>query len=123
MIPLKNENIYPCTVENCTAVLKFYFSDFSLEEIYSCSQEICKTYKLEMNEIEFLAKNSSKYIEYINNEIDTVKNEKQKLTNILLYGFQAIFVDAEKWSGSKNRNRITAELKQLIIKDYKTVKV
>ena len=116
MIPLKNENIYPCTEENCAAVLKFYFSDYPLEEIYKCSQEICKTYELEMNEIEFLVKNTSSNIEYITSEIRTPYNEKQKLNNIIKYGFQAVFVDEDKWNGSKNRNRITAALKKLVIK-------
>jgi hypothetical protein len=123
MIPLKKENIYPRTEANCAAVLKFYFSDYSLEEISTCSQEICKTYELEMNEIEFLVKNTSSNIEYITSEIRTHHNEKQKLNNIIKYGFQAIFVDEDKWNGSKNRTRITAALKQLIIKGNITVSI
>lgn len=116
MTPLKNENIYPFTEENIAAVLKFYFSGYSSEEIYSCAQIIYKKYNLEMNQIEFVAKHISKYIDFIKKEMSTVL-KPDHLSNIMKYGKDAIFVRNENLHGSKNRNRITGELKRMIFND------
>ena len=115
MTPSKNENIYPCTEGNIAAVLKFYFSDYPSEEIYSTAQIIFNKYDLEMNQIEFVAKTICKYIDFIEREMIVVRPDN--LSNIMKYGKQAIYVNSENLHGSKNRNRITIELKRMIFND------
>lgn len=115
MIPSKNENIYPCTEENITAVLNFYFPNYPSEEIYSCAQKIYKKFGLEMNQIEFVAKTIFKYIDFIEREMTVVKIDN--LSNIMKYGKDAIYVSIVNLHGSKNCNRITSELKRMIFND------
>lgn len=115
MIPSKNENIYPCTEENIAAVLKFYFSGYPSEEIYSSAQIIFKKYDLEMNQIEFVAKTICKYIDFIEREMIVVRADN--LSNIMKYGKEAIYVENDNLNGSKNRKRITRELKRMIFND------
>lgn len=104
-LPLKKDNIFPKSEENILAVLNFYFDvpigeiDFLLEEDFT------------INQIEFIAKTVSKYTFYLDKESGITGNSA---SNFMKYGIDAMTKSDFAWNGSKNRKRITTELKKMI---------
>lgn len=103
-IPSGKINIYPKNEENLKALLSYYF-EVELGDI---------TYILEsdftINQLEFIAEKTSEHTSYLNESLRGNGNA----SNFMKYGIDAITTPENSWSGSKNRNKITKGLKDLI---------
>ena len=108
MIPERNKNIYPTNDENIRAIINFYFQipDGKIEFLFEQK-------KLAINQIEFIAKQVSDNLHFIENSVGSYG---LTISNAMTYGIDAMTELESNWKGSKNRIRITKELKELIIK-------
>ena len=108
MIPERSKNIYPTNDENIRAILNFYFQipDGEIEFLFEQK-------KLAINQIEFIAKQVSDNLYFIEN---SVGSSGLTISNAMKYGIDAMTELENNWKGSQNRKRITRELKKLIIK-------
>lgn len=108
MIPDRNRNIYPNNEENIRAILNFYFQIPDGNDI----DILLNQKKFEVNQIEYIAEQVSAHLNYLQNEVGY---GGLTITNVMKYGMDAMTEYESKWQGSRNRKRITKELKELII--------
>lgn len=104
-IPLYKENIYPKNKENLIALLNFYFS-----ASHGNIDELMEN-ELSLNQLEFIANKVSKYTFYLEQECGLTGKTS---VNYMKYGIDIFTRPEISWQGSKNRKRITSELKKLM---------
>jgi len=107
MLPNKQDNIYPRTTENINAILDYYFNN-SLGDL----RWLYEQRELEINQIEFIAKNVSENIELLIKKVNG--SVEMTVSNAIRYGVDALCSDLENVKQT-NRVRITKFLKQAII--------
>lgn len=107
MLPNKQANIYPRTIENINAILDYYFTNSlgSINWLYEQKE-------IELNQIEFIAKKVSENLEMLNTEVNG--SIDMTVSNAMKYGVDAICSDLENVKQT-NRVRITKILKQAFI--------
>lgn len=109
LVPNPNLNIYPKNDENIEAILSFYFylpkGNLNQEELFS---------NLEVNQIEYIALQVSNNLKFFKDKLDV---NGLTISNLMSYGVDALAKDKIPTSGSKNRQKITKEFRQLIICD------
>lgn len=109
MIPDRINNIYPTNEENIRAILNYYFQIPDGEIDFIFDQK-----KLVINQIEFIAKQVSDNLYFIEN---SVGSSGLTISNAMKYGIDAMTEIESNWKGSQNRKRITKELKEIILKN------
>lgn len=109
MIPDSTNNIYPRNKENIRAILNFYFQIPDGDIGFLFEQK-----KLAINQIEFIAKQVSDNLYFLENSVGT---SGLTISNVMKYGIDAMTELENNWRGSQNRKRITGELKELISKN------
>lgn len=102
-------NIYPNNEENVRAILNFYFQipDGELRSIFEQK-------KLAINQVEYVAKQVSKHLYFIENSVGA---SGITISNAMQYGIDALTVNEGNWTGSRGRKLITKQLKELIVQN------
>ena len=108
IIPLKEDNIYPYTAENVEALLNHYFN-FKRGDV----KWVFELKELSLNQLEFTMKKVVEY-QYL---LDTYFNNKsgKTVSNYLRYAIDACFDLKDNKKGSGTRQKITSELRDLIM--------
>ena len=107
ILPDSNQSIYPLSHENIRAILNFFFEsqeDGNLDFLFSKED-------LETNQLEFIARKVSENISFFREKLGV----QLTISNLMKYGVDALTKNEEEWNGSKSRNRITKEFRELII--------
>ena len=111
MLPPKKNNIYPKTDENLLALFGFYFDKFDVDHDKILDTVKRKT-SLSLNQLEFIfRKLSEAYIPIFKKHL-TIR--QIALTNLFMYGFDALESEMISKGGSKNRQLITQEFKDFV---------
>lgn len=109
--PNKTANIYPRSLENIRALLLHFFPDHSHSEVNDFTHELYNNRRLELNEIEFVARQVQKHYDVLQADL---RPDQLTLSNAFGYGEDAIY-KFPKLNGSHNRNRITKNLRERIM--------
>ncbi|RZJ92630.1 hypothetical protein [Pedobacter psychrodurus] len=112
VMPNIKENIFPKTNENLQALIKFYFGTYnvSLGDSFDLLKE---NVDLTLNQCEFIIKNLSEaftpiFSKHLKGQIS--------LDNLIAYGIDALINDSQNVNGSKNRQLITKEFKDFVLR-------
>ncbi len=111
IIPTKSDNIYPRTLENVRYILLHYFPTRTHTEIEEEAAWIYENRGLELNQIEFAAKNVSEHYQYISELLD---NKGLSFHNLMNYGTQALY-DFPKENMSTSRKDKIAKLREHLL--------
>ncbi len=114
--PDKSANIYPRSVENVRAVLLHFFPKHAHSEINEFSHKLYDERKLELIEIEDVARQVNKHYDVLQADL---REDQLTLSNAFHYGEDAL-INYPKFSGSKNRTQITTNLRKRIMSVDKT---
>ncbi len=109
--PAKADNIYPRTLENIKFVLLHYFPTGTHSEIEEEAARINENRGLELNQIEFAAKNVAEHNRYISELLD---HKGLSLHNLINYGTQALY-DFPNENSTKSRKDKIAILREHLL--------
>ena len=109
MLPRKEDNIYPRTIENIETVLFHYFN-FPISEAKKYTSRIYDENKLELNQIEYIAKRISEHLDFFRerSKIGVTINE------VMGFGIAALTEPNEDKKGSPAYKKKLKELRKLL---------
>ncbi len=108
IIPLKEDNIYPYTAENVEALLNHYFNIKRGDVKW-----VFELKDLSLNQLEFTIKKVVEYQYFLDTYFNNTSGKT--VSNYLRYGIDACFDLIDKRKDSGGRQKITSELRDLIM--------